>query len=132
MQTVKGRNRYADEALTEIVIRDIHDNSKILRIEGGYIENRHSGAFVIAAKHPEATDDEGDSAYVAVIEGAGLVWEDMLGTKQIFRGVLLKANYWDDEDAAAYIEAKGYLSFTPPTRTWKPAQYAIEVSILST
>lgn len=122
---ITGRNRYTDEAITTVVIRNISGKA-LLEIEGGYIEKRND-TFVIAAKHPTATDEEGDSSYVVLIEGAGLAWKDMYAANHTFSGVLLKAKWITDEDATEQIEEQGYLKFTPLAQPWKPAAYIIEV-----
>ena len=124
---ITGRNRYADEPCTVITVRDDY-GVKFLVIEGGYIENRgKAGGFVLAAKHPSATDQEGDSSYVVLIEGCGLVWTDMFRSQHTFTAALLNAGWFTDAEAAAYVEENGYLQFTPPKKPWKPGAYIIEV-----
>lgn len=128
--TIKGRNRHSDEVLTTVTIIDRY-NKPVLVIEGGYIENRGPiGGFVIAAKHPTAVDDEGDSSYVAMIEGAGLTWTDMLTNTHHFTGALLTAQYITDGEAQQRI-ANDDPWFTPPTQgTWRPGAYEIRIEHL--
>lgn len=136
--TIKGRNRHADTALTRVTVRDKY-RTEILVIEGGYIEKRGmAGEFVLAAKHPSATDEEHDSAYVALIDGAGLTWQDMLGPTHTFTGALLSAKFYakdptpeDSCEDCEGDEAHGFLEFTPPEQPKFPVgAYFIEVEHL--
>ena len=135
---VKGRNRYADNALTEISIRDHRYSGyhgEIMKITGGYIEQRDgSDTFVIAAKHMTATDEDHDSSYVAMLEGAGLKWDHMMGPNQYFTGVILEAQFYTEEPTpegkcgADWCDEKhGFLDFTPPTQKWVPGLYEITI-----
>ena len=124
---IKGRNRWADHAMTKVTVRDSGGWEDILVVEGGYLETRGDGKFVLAAKHPEAVDEEGDSAYVLYMEGAGLQWKDMFGPEHRFNAVILKARWVSDEDAAAFIDEHGYLKFTPDPQKWTPDAYEIRI-----
>lgn len=143
--TIHGRNRYADTALTRVTIRRGYRGfgDPLLIIEGGYIEVRDDG-FILAAKHPSATDVEHDASYVASFEGAGLTWKDMYGAVHTFTGVLLTAQFYTEdpeiegscERCADPVEGSGhqphgYLRFMPPDQKWKPALYTIEVAHLT-
>lgn len=116
-----GRNRYGDGALTTVTVYD-KAREAVLVIEGGYIEQRGRGDFVLAAKHPTATDREGDSAYVAILEGIGLTWDGMLGNRHTFTAALLRAQWTTEEP-----DEDGVMSFVPPNRPWKADTYTIEI-----
>lgn len=127
---IEGRNRYADEALTRIVIRRIGygPGSEVMVIEGGYIETSLS-EFTVSAKHPSADDEEGDSAYAVCLEGGGLQWQHMMGTTQTFNGAIFSARHWEPGTDEAYIKNNGYLRFIPPVALWEPGMYEIRVEV---
>lgn len=125
--TIKGRNRYSDQTLTVVTVYDKYRHDPVLVIEGGYIESAPHYGFTLAARHPEAVDEEGDASYVANLKGAGLVWKDMIGDTHIFSGVILSAA-WDTEDVTdEFIRQHGFLKFTPSEKRWNPDSYQIEV-----
>jgi hypothetical protein len=134
---INGRNRYSNSALTEITVRHARysgERGEVMRIRGGYIEERGDG-FVLAAKHMDATDVEHDSSYIAYLEGAGLQWRHMMGPVQYFTGVILDAKFYDEEPEpldSCDVEwcsdkGHGFLDFIPPTQKWKPGLYEIEI-----
>jgi hypothetical protein len=131
--TITGRNRYSDEPLTRITIREPRLRAtEVLVIEGGYIEARNEDTFLLAAKHLTAKDVEDDSCYVAYIEGAGLKWKDMvMGDRHVFTGVILKASFYPDAEAEeAAKDRHGRLPFGPTDQPFKPGVYEIEVQHL--
>lgn len=125
--TIKGRNRYSNTARTTITVKQGLEPALV--IEGGYIETRSHGAFTIQAKHLTATDAEGDSCYVASLDGAGLTFTGMLGSRMTFTGALFSAKWVTAAEEAALIEMRHdkRLPFTPPVKRWQPGVYEIEV-----
>lgn len=96
---ITGRPRYADAGTkTKITVRD-RNRDDLFIVNGGYIEkmSRDSSEFTIAAKHENGTDFEHDSAYVFMLEGAGLSFEHMMGTTLYFSGVIMKGSWYDPD-----------------------------------
>lgn len=131
---VEGRTRYADSATTEVLVRRYEHEDPIMVIHGGMIEERRDGEFILSAKHPTATDEEHDAAYVAYLLGAGLRYRTMFPDRVRFTGVLLDARYYAAEpeptdtcDGERCDGPHPFLEFTPPQQKWKPANYFIEV-----
>lgn len=129
---IHGRSLHSDRAAATITITTKHGD-KIGVIHGGMLHQRDTGEFLLAAKHPSATDVEHDSAYVACFEGAGLRFEYMTaGTIQL-TGSLFTANYWADPEEHVTgacdmcPEPHGYLPYMPPRQDWVPGFYHFKI-----
>lgn len=146
---IHGRARHTTGPVSTVTIRERNSYREPLLVLRGATIEQDTDRFRIGSRHMNATDVEHDSAYVALLEGAGrLSFESMLGTTMRFSGVLLSAEYYTtdpladpghatarhggfcDDDHCAESDAAGhpFLPFTPPTQPWKAALYDIEVS----
>lgn len=97
---VQGRSTYREDVAPRVRIyravngRKMYDDA-YFEIARADLEKRDGGSFRIVARHPEgATDIEEDSAFVFVLEGAGLQFDDTFGPRVSFTGVALKLYYY--------------------------------------
>lgn len=100
---VQGRSTYREDVAPRILIyksimgRKSHDAQLFELARGDLEQSGGPGIFRIVARHPEgATDVEEDSAYVFVLEGAGLTFDGTYASRVSFNAVATKLHCYPE------------------------------------
>lgn len=100
---VQGRSTYREDVAPRIRIyrsimgRKLYDAQLFELARGDLEKSEGPGIFRVVARHPEgATDIEEDSAYVFVLEGAGLTFDGTHASRVSFNAVATKLHCYPE------------------------------------